>query len=106
MPGPSSARSYWFHPAASEEFLDAVRYHQEQADRGEDFRAAVDKAAQRLLERPELGPVVSREGARKLVLRDFRYNLFYAIENDFIRIYAVAHQRRKPGYWLSRMKSE
>jgi hypothetical protein len=27
----------------------------------------------------------------------------YAIEDSEIRIYAVSHRRRRPGYWLDRL---
>jgi hypothetical protein len=30
--------------------------------------------------------------------------LFYSIESDLILIIAVAHQKRRPTYWRSRLK--
>jgi plasmid stabilization system protein ParE len=35
-------------------------------------------------------------------LRRFPYNLFYSLEADRIRVLAVAHQKRRPGYWRNR----
>jgi|GEM_PF-225276 len=33
----------------------------------------------------------------------FSYSLLYSIEEDHIFIIAVAHQHRKPGYWIDRL---
>jgi hypothetical protein len=33
----------------------------------------------------------------------FPYRLIYRVEGEEIRIYAVAHVRRKPGYWRRRI---
>jgi len=37
------------------------------------------------------------------VLRQFPYSLFFIIENDTVVIVAVAHHKRRPGYWLPRL---
>ena len=34
----------------------------------------------------------------------FPYNLLYAVESDLLVVVAVAHQKRRPGYWRSRVK--
>jgi hypothetical protein len=34
--------------------------------------------------------------------KPFEYSLFYAIEPDRIRIAAVAHHSREPGYFMTR----
>ena len=39
---------------------------------------------------------------RVLWLRRFPYGLIYHAAGDDITIYAVAHMRRKPGYWRGR----
>ena len=39
---------------------------------------------------------------RKILRKPFEYSLFYVIEPDRIRIVAVAHHRRDPGYWTGR----
>jgi plasmid stabilization system protein ParE len=32
-------------------------------------------------------------------LRRFPYAVFFRIEGDVVRVFAVAHTRRRPGYW-------
>jgi toxin ParE1/3/4 len=54
-----------------------------------------------LLEHPGLG-MIWRNGKRRLVMRRFRYTLIYTVAGDQIRILAVAHHSRRPGYWRGR----
>ncbi len=41
----------------------------------------------------------------KWKLQRFRDSLVYALIGEEIRVYAVAHHRREPGYWLSRLST-
>ena len=93
-----------FLPEADEEFREAARYYEsEAAGVGLSFIAAVHKAVDEIVELP-LATQVYRADIRKKILRHFSYNLFYAIETDIIVIVAVAHQRKRPNYWLARLK--
>lgn len=60
-----------------------------------------------LCQHPEAGPVIRRRyGVRKKVLTGrFRFNLIYTIEPGRILIIAVAHQKRRPGYWAYRLRN-
>lgn len=54
-----------------------------------------------LLKFPELGqPVSSR--LRVLAISHFPYSIIYRITADALIVQAVAHQRRRPGYWAGR----
>ena len=70
---------------------------------GEALEEEVRSAVGMILEFPEASPVVTPEGARRKNLRRFPYSFYYVIEPDVIRIMAVAHQRRLPGYWIDRL---
>lgn len=54
-----------------------------------------------LLEHPGLGPIC-RHGKRRWLLTRFPYSLIYTIAGDEIRVLAVAHYSRRPGYWRGR----
>lgn len=41
-------------------------------------------------------------GTRRIVLPRFPYSVVYEVHADHIVIVAVAHQRRRPGYWRDR----
>lgn len=92
-----------FLRSAQAEFDDAVDYYIEHASTrvAEAFVLDVQHARQRLAERPEIGSSIS-ERLRILQLRHFPYSIIYRFSADTITIHAVAHQRRRPGYWQGR----
>lgn len=68
---------------------------------GRDFALEVRALCRRITESPLAGVEV-RPDIRRRILRRFPYAILYAIEDDDIVIIAVAHQRRRPGYWARR----
>jgi mRNA-degrading endonuclease RelE of RelBE toxin-antitoxin system len=44
---------------------------------------------------------IAAEGTFRL--HTFSYNLVYVVESDEIVILAVAHHKRRPGYWRGRL---
>jgi plasmid stabilization system protein ParE len=62
------------------------------------FEYALEKVLERAVKTPEQGPIV--DGVRRLIIGgSFSYAVFYIATSDRVTIYAVGHQRRKPGYW-------
>jgi plasmid stabilization system protein ParE len=94
-------RSVAFHPEAQAEFIAAARHYEAQANNlGLDFISAVETTYRRLVTFPESGrPFASRLG--RVLVPGFPY-LIYRAEPDRLLIVAVAHVRRRPGYWRSR----
>ena len=88
---------------AQTEFDDAVDYYAEHASArvAEAFIQDVEHARQRLVERPEIGAAITKR-LRILHLRHFPFSIIYRAFTDNITIHAVAHQRRRPGYWAGR----
>lgn len=85
------------------ELQQACDYYRDQASSlvAENFLAQVDHAIGCLREYPELGqPVSSR--LRALPLRQFPYSMIYRLQAQTLTILAIAHQRRRPGYWAGR----
>jgi len=91
-----------FHPEAELELIEvSVYYEGAVPGLGERFATEIRRATDLLLDSPEIGaPIESQQ--RKFVLTRFPYNLIYIIVNDAVRILAVAHHKRKPGYWRNR----
>jgi hypothetical protein len=59
-----------------------------------------------ILDHPQAGSMLGRSKVlRKKVLWKFRFTLIYAVDTDLIRIIAVAHNSRRPGYWRDRLKN-
>ncbi len=49
---------------------------------------------------------MARRRVRKWALRRYPFCLFYVVVDAGVVILAVAHVRRRPGYWRSRLGSE
>ena len=92
-----------FDPDAKAEFLAAVRYYEHcQSGLGYRFKEYVQSAVQKIAKTPLQYRTV-RSPFRRYLLPKFPYALIFSIEPDHIRIIAVAHTKRKPGYWLKRL---
>lgn len=103
-----SARSYRFHPSAREE-LDAAgeRYDEELPRLSLELLDAVDDAIFQIVERPaawQRAETLAGREIRRFVMPRFPFAVFYYVVDDVVRIVAVAHARRKPGYWRSRLR--
>jgi toxin ParE1/3/4 len=71
------------------------------ADLGLAFVAEFERTVNFVLDNPMLGAVF-RGTRRRYILRRFPYSIIYQITADELRILAVAHHRRRPGYWAQR----
>lgn len=89
--------------SAQAELDAAVDYYAEHAsDRvAEAFLQDLLHSRQRLIEHPEIGKSISKH-LRALAFRHFPYLLIYRLSADNITIHAIAHHRRRPGYWGGR----
>ncbi len=91
-----------FTRIATQELEDAVRFYDfESAGLGQRFKEEVRKAAVRIAEYPQAWSI-ERGEVRKCLLHTFPYKLLYSVEEDHILVLAVAHQHRKPDYWVDR----
>lgn len=83
--------------------LDAAAtwYEERRVGLGLGFVAAIDRTFQRIAERPEAFAVY-RAPIRRAVVHRFPYIVFFEAEAHRVVVYAVAHARRRPGYWLGR----
>jgi plasmid stabilization system protein ParE len=93
---------YEFHPDAEEEFIDAAAYYEENVPGlGERFAREVHQAIEQLLNYPEIGSPID-PNLRRIVMPRFPYCLIYSFTSDILSVIAVAHTRRRPGYWRLR----
>lgn len=91
------------HPLADEELVaGAVHYAKEASARiAERFIAEFERSVQLMQEFPDIG-APWREPIRRLPIRRFPYSIVYYHSGEVLRILAIAHQKRKPGYWRGR----
>jgi plasmid stabilization system protein ParE len=69
----------------------------------EAFLNELDRAARQIAEHPEQFPAFEF-GTRRIVLHKFPYVLVYRESDTGVEIIAVAHGRRRPGYWRNRVR--
>ena len=90
-------------PLALTELHDAAAFYTLKAnvELGLAFVAEFERTANFVLANPLLGAVF-RGTRRRYILRRFPYSIVYQVTTEELRILAVAHHRRRPGYWAHR----
>jgi plasmid stabilization system protein ParE len=91
------------HPLAADELVDGAVFYARQAtvELAEDFIAEFEHSAALLQAHPKLGAVWHGR-FRRLPLRRFPYSIVYCVFGDVLRVVALAHHKRRPGYWRGR----
>lgn len=93
------------HELARQELREAIDYYEsERVGRGQAFGQAVADAFTKVLESPLTFQIVF-DPCRRYVLKRYPYTIIYAVEGDEVEVYAVAHARRRPGYWMDRLEN-
>jgi toxin ParE1/3/4 len=96
-------------PEAKQELAAAATwYEQKREGLGRELLAEVDAvftAVARSPGRYPLYPRVAPElGVRRAAARRFPYSIAFIELATVIRVLAVAHERRRPGYWVGRLQ--
>ena len=90
------------HPDAIAETNAAYKWYAERSPSAANaFISELDHAISQIQNSPERWTMHLR-GTRKFLLRRFPYAVVYRITESAIQVLAVAHGRRRPGYWKSR----
>lgn len=91
------------HPLAADELVDGAVFYARQAtpELAENFIAEFGRSVALIQEHPKIG-VVWRARFRRLPLRRFPYSIIYSLSGEVLRVVALAHHKRKPGYWRAR----
>ncbi|HZH83426.1 MAG TPA: type II toxin-antitoxin system RelE/ParE family toxin [Phototrophicaceae bacterium] len=97
-----AARSVRFHPDAIAEGQAAYEWYRDRNPSAANaFVAEPDHAIRQIQDNSEGWPM-HMHGTRKFLFRRFPYQMIYRIIESTIQVIAVAHGRRRPGYWKSR----
>jgi toxin ParE1/3/4 len=92
---------YEFHPAALQEYAEAVRFFAQQ-DKQQDFIDTIENAIFRIIGAPERWPIVEGQIRRYLTLK-FSYAILYRVYPDKLVIAAIMSCRRDPSYGKDRL---
>ena len=91
-----------FHPAALAEVETAQAWYEERSLLAASaFLREISIAVERIRQAPDRYPS-SEAGTCRVVLDRFPFTIHYRVSTGIINIVAVAHQKRRPGYWVSR----
>ena len=95
-----------FEEEADAEYRAAARWYEERvAGLGIDFLDAVDATLDQIVRLPRAGAPVRRVPTelqvRQAPVKRFPYRVVYLETSSAIRVLAIAHDRRRPGYWTS-----
>jgi plasmid stabilization system protein ParE len=90
-------------PQAVDEAREARNHYRSKSPTVEEaFRQEIERAVALIQGHPETWPTYVH-GTRRFVLHRFPYSLVYRTDGTSSLIVAIAHAKRKPGYWRSRL---
>jgi toxin ParE1/3/4 len=96
------------HPEAASDIDQSAEWYEDRdPGLGEDFLRELDEAFAVIQELPNVWPywprVGGEHGVHRYSLKRFPFGVAYLIDDGELVIVAVAHDRRRPGYWLNRV---
>lgn len=92
-----------FFGEAAEEIEEAAAWYGRRSEIARTaFLREIDHAVEAILEAPARWPSHTN-ATRRFVCATFPYAVFYFVEGETVIVVAVAHERRRPGYWRGRL---
>jgi toxin ParE1/3/4 len=97
------SKPYRLHPEAWDEIEGADQWYLERSvDASTGFITSVSDALDMISDAPERWPKYLH-GTRRLVLQRFPFSIVYLVEPKIVNVVAIAHSKRRPGYWRRRI---
>ena len=91
-----------FHPEALAEAEAARDWYAERSILvSRAFVSEVIRSVEMVIENPEMWPLYEKD-THRYVFQRFPFSIIYRIIDRKIQVVAVAHSKRKPGYWKTR----
>jgi plasmid stabilization system protein ParE len=89
---------------AEQELAAAVAWYEERSEGlGIELVVEVDRVLARITSRPLEAPLWREDRPyRKKVLTRFPFVVFFRVEGELVLVDAIAHARRRPGFWTER----
>jgi plasmid stabilization system protein ParE len=92
-----------FHPEAIQEARAAHDWYRARNESAASaFLNELESALERVRQDPERWPR-AQDDTRRLLFRRFPFSLVYRVSSVNVLVIAVAHDRRRPGYWRHRV---
>jgi plasmid stabilization system protein ParE len=91
------------HSQAQRDIREAFDwYNRRSQDAAEGFLGEIGGCLSRIITGPRTFPLFTKN-TRKLVMGKFPYSIIFREKDGAILIVAVAHAKRRPGYWQKRI---
>lgn len=88
---------------AQQEINEAFDWYFKRSPEAADaFLTEIGASLAQIASRPRLYPAYTKN-SRKRVLANFPYSVIFQEKDDVILVIAVAHAKRRPGYWRGRI---
>lgn len=95
-----------YHPEAKSEIRESAHWYDDKVDGlGLEFLLEVRSAESHIVRNPELWPNYEA-GTRRYIMQRFPFAVIYLASEEKVQIVAVAHCKRRPGYWKDRLKEK
>ena len=91
-------------PAALDEAEEAAAYYRKRDPRvGAAFAAELDRVVGLIAEAPDRWHSYLH-GTRRVLMKKFPFSVVFRQAGDLVLVVAIAHFKRKPGYWRRRRR--
>ena len=92
------------HPAAQQELIEAAAYYEEQlTGLGTEYLDTLEQVIDKIAANPHSSYLSHPHlQIRRYIVPRFPYLVYYRAQDERIDVFAIAHQSRKPDYWLER----
>ncbi|MBV6492830.1 MAG: hypothetical protein LDLANPLL_00835 [Turneriella sp.] len=95
-------KSLKLHDEAEAELSEIFLYYAEMdANLAVRFYQEITDSFSQILQQPKIG-VLLEEPYRKYITHNFHYIIIYKETDEALKIDAIAHHSREPGYWRGR----
>ncbi|HEV2855505.1 MAG TPA: type II toxin-antitoxin system RelE/ParE family toxin [Thermoanaerobaculia bacterium] len=92
-----------FHSGAELDLLSAAAYYENQrSGLGRELRQEIEAAVARIRENPRQFAPHTVPDTRRCLVHRFPYTIFFTELEDSLWLIAIAHHKRRPGYWSHR----
>ncbi len=92
-------------PRAERDIEEAIDYYERaRVGLGSEFFEVLQATFDRIVQAPEArAPVPRSKAARFALVRGFPYRVVFVVGAEDVKVVAVAHASRRPGYWRDRL---
>lgn len=96
--------NYRFHRAATGEHCDNVNFYENcLPGLGADYLAEFETVMAHICTAPNFYPTIGVPDIHKAGLKRFPFHIIYRAGQTQVVVLAIAHQRRRPAYWVGRL---